>query len=344
MPLPDAAKAADEFIRRLRVLEDAASQQLVDAYTPIWQRLRANINGLLEEVQHRALTVAQAQRLSRYNSLLEQVASEVGIYSRNTAVVIGESQVGAVGLAQASARQVTALALPRGLTMNILARAGIAWDQLPAEAFERFIGIAGDGSPLARLLSPLGAEAREGVIQAIGEGIALGKSPRDTAALVRVRFGMPLSRSLGIVRTETLRAFREANRLQYVANQNIVKGYRRHSARDGRVCMACIALDGEFYPLEKPLNEHSGGRCALLPDTITYRDLGLDVDEAPSDFESASDWFLKQPEKVQRTMMGPGKFTAWRAGEFQLKDMAKLVQNETWGEAAVVAPLKELVG
>ena len=64
-------------------------------------------------------------------------------------------------------------------------------------------------------------------------------------------------------------------------------------------------------------------------------------DEAMPD--DARTWFARQPADTQRGMMGPGKFAAWKAGAYELDDMAKVVSNPTWGSAAVEKALKDLV-
>tara|TARA_Y100000310_G_scaffold114876_1_gene113408 strand:- start:495 stop:824 length:330 start_codon:yes stop_codon:yes gene_type:complete len=108
--------------------------------------------------------------------------------------------------------------------------------------------------------------------------------------------------------------------------------------------MACIALDGKFYELDKPLDEHVNGRGVLVPVTVTYRELGLNVDEPPEQLASARTWFRAQPSGVQSRMMGGGKFAAWQDQRFDLEDMAKVTSDPVWGDQAVETPLKELVG
>jgi SPP1 gp7 family putative phage head morphogenesis protein len=225
--------------------------------------------------------------------------------------------------------------------MDNLARLGLGWNRLPADAFANFIGISGDGQPVGRLLAELGSDAAPQVRAAIGEGIALGKGPRPTAQLVRVAAGMPLSRALRITRTETNRAYREATRLQYASNSQVVKGYRRHAAKEDTTCLACIALDGELYALDEPLNEHPNGRCALVPDVLDYEDLGLDLPPTPQP-ETARDWLRGQPESVQRDILGARRFDAIQSGQIDLEDLATVRGNRVWGDAAVVRPISEL--
>lgn len=105
--------------------------------------------------------------------------------------------------------------------------------------------------------------------------------------------------------------------------------------------MACIALDGEFYELNEPLNEHPNGRCALVPEVLDYADLGLDVErQAPP--ENARDWLGRQDERVQRKILGDTRLKAWKDGEIQLNQLATVRTSKVWGDAAGIRPIKDL--
>ena len=232
-----------------------------------------------------------------------------------------------------------AAGLPPGVNPQMLANAGLEWNKLPSDAFANFVGIARDGAPVGNLLAPLGVETANAVTATIGEGVALGKSPRATARAVTNVSGMALSRSLAISRTETNRAYREASRLQYAANPNLVKGYQRNSAKDNDVCIACLVLDGEVYENDEPLDAHVNCRCAIVPVTLTYEDLGLDV-PMPPEPENGKEWFSKQGEKEQSQIMGAKRFEAWKSGSIGFNDMVQVTENSVWGKSAGVAPLK----
>jgi SPP1 gp7 family putative phage head morphogenesis protein len=182
-----------------------------------------------------------------------------------------------------------------------------------------------------------------GVADSLREGIGLGRSPRVIAARIRDRFGMGLNRALRISRTETLRAFREGTRASYASNPVVVRGYRRVAAQDSLTCMACIALDGKRYDLGSYLDEHVNGRCALVPITPTYRELGIPISTPSSRVGTAQTWFKRQPVATQRGMMGDGKYEAWKSGKFDLDDMATTQRDAVWGNQAVETPLKDLL-
>ena len=341
MPMPEAQDAVETFKRLLDAQDRAASAQVVRAYAPVYQQLAKDTEALVRVAQTRGLKPWQVMRMERLKALEGQFVSSASRFAEQAGESITRAQRTAVGLARRGTERTVAAALPQGISMDNLARLGLGWNRLPEEAFTNFIGISGDGRPVGRLLAELGSDAAPQVRAAIGNGIALGKGPRQTAQLVRVAAGMPLSRALTITRTETNRAYREATRLQYANNSQVVKGYRRHAAKDDRTCMACIALDGELYELNEPLNEHPNGRCALVPEVLDYADLGLDMPRTPQP-GNARDWLANQSDDVQRRVLGAGRFDAFKAGEIELDQLATIKRSRVWGDAIAVKPIANM--
>ena len=321
--------------------EATASAQVIRAYAPVHTRLQSDTRALVQIAQTRGLKPWQVMRMERLKELERQFLVNADRFAKQAGTIVTESQRAAVGLARQGALEAATAGLPRGITMENMASMGLGWNRLPDDAFDSFVGIAGDGAPLANLLEPLGPQAITGVREKIGEGIALGKGPRETAKLVTTAAGIPLSRALLITRTETNRAFREATRLNYSTNSRVVKGYRRHADHSERTCVACIALDGKLYSLNQALDEHPNGRCALVPEVLDYADLGLDIPREPP-LENARDWLGGQSSEVQRRVLGGTRFDAWKAGEIELNQLAVVRPNRIWGDTAVVRPLNEI--
>ena len=337
----EAQKATEQFRNLLDREATAQSREMVRNYAPVYQRLQKDTNDLVRIAQSRGLKPWQVMRMDRMKDLESQYLRNVDRWAKASGETITQAQRNAVGLSRRSAKAVVTAGLPDGVNMNNLARLGIGWNELPEDAFANFIGISQDGAPVGRLLADLGPDSAPKIRGAIGAGIALGKGPRQTAQLVRKEAGLPLSKALLITRTETTRAFREATRLQYGSNSQVVKGYKRLAARSDRTCPACIALDGERYELDEPLNEHPNGRCSMVPDVLDYADLGLDIPRVPEP-PNARDWLAQQPELVQRKILGDTRFEAWKAGKLQLNQMASVRHSNVWGDSAVVRSLKDM--
>ena len=82
----------------------------------------------------------------------------------------------------------------------------------------------------------------------------------------------------------------------------------------------------------------------MLPITKSFAELGIEAPETQFQQETAQEWLERQPENVQRDMMGVGKFNAWKDGEFALEDMPGLTHSDTWGDSWTPKPLYELLG
>lgn len=256
MPLPDAYAKALLFKKQVDALDQAALNQLAKSYGSIWIKLRRDIDSLLADVAGKQMSFNDVAKLNRYKSLIEQVEKDVTDYATRAATGIKGSQTTAVRLSQAQTRQLVDASLPRGITTSILAELGIPWNVFPREALNALAGFASNGTPLDKLLQPLGSIASQGVKDGLTTGLGLGYNPTKTADLIRDKVGMSLTRALTISRTETLRAYREASRLQYAANDAIVKKFRRVAAHDGGTCLACLALDGKEYDTDELLEIH----------------------------------------------------------------------------------------
>jgi hypothetical protein len=83
--------------------------------------------------------------------------------------------------------------------------------------------------------------------------------------------------------------------------------------------------------------------CAPIPKAISYADLGLDVPEQPlPKVEKGEDWFKRQPERVQREMMKPQRYEAWKKKEFDFRDLSQKYDDEVYGELLRETSLKAL--
>ena len=336
---PEAQASVEEFAKRIAILEAGASAEMVSAYAPVWRDLQRDIIRLVTISQTQNLTPYQTLRLARYKTLERKLLSNVSKFAESARGQITRAQLAAVGLAQTSARATAGVALPQGIDFTVLSGIGIDWVEIPEDALVNFIGIAGDGQPVGNLLATLGPEMATSVKAEVASGLALGKSPRTVANTLRKTAGMPLSKALLISRTETNRAYREASRLQYAQNSDIIKGYRRLATKSNKTCVACIALDGTLYETQEPLDSHPNCRCAIVPETITYRDLGLDVD-MPETAPTAEDWLKTRPEGEQIKIMGKQRHEQWQSGT-PLTKFVQINESSVWGKSATVAPLSK---
>ena len=85
--------------------------------------------------------------------------------------------------------------------------------------------------------------------------------------------------------------------------------------------------------------------CAMVPVPVTYRELGLDVDEPAPVLEhpNGEAWLRAQPESTQKKILGEGKYEAWQEGKFDFAQLSQETTDPVWGSIRVEAPLKDLV-
>jgi hypothetical protein len=264
-------------------------------------------------------------RIERYQALLRDARVQL--------VRFGDVAVREITTAQ---RTLAETAIEHAGTLIRLAAGGrdIGFNQLAVGAVENMVGIAGDGSPLNPLLRQAFGDGLERMTTQLIRSTALGRNPRQTAELMAQGNRAALNRTLVVARNEQLRVYREASRQQYEAS-GVVQGFRRLATRDTRTCIACIMSDGEEYSVNETLREHVQGRCAMIPIVVGVR---------PVQWQRGPTWFREQNAATQRSILGPGKYEAWRAGKFDLDQLVNVRRNATWGDSVQVAPLSELVG
>jgi len=139
-----------------------------------------------------------------------------------------------------------------------------------------------------------------------------------------------LNHLLLVTRDQYNRAHRLAA-LETYRRSGVVTGYVRRCARQaGRTCVACIALDGQFYPLSEPFEEHAQGRCVPIPSVrdVNYDSLG-----------AGRTWFEGLSEDEQIATMGRGRWEAWKDGRLTWDTMVRRTEHPTWGPSVTPAPI-----
>ena len=342
MSQPQVFDVMQAFRLSLLRRERKAATRLVNAYGEAYRRLLPQIDALVAEIEAGGAKAWKGYKLQRLQSLKKQIEFELNEYSvfADREIVLGARE--AVQYAGREAKIVTQASLPGFEPVD--ARIMQSWNRLPSESVETLLGFLENGSPLRESLRAIGPTVADVVESRLAEAIALGYNPRKVAGLIRNELGKSLDWSLRTARTTQIYAYREAARANYIANDHVVKGWIWRCARGDRTCMSCIAMDGTKHPLTERLNDHHNGRCFQEPETFTYQELGIDIPEPKADVsEDAKSWFEKQPEAVQRKMMGNSKYEAWKRGKFKLDQLTTESVDSVWGDIRVETPLKDIV-
>lgn len=349
MPTPTAIDLSNQFRAKLATQEAEAAERMGRIYARIYRAALDEIAGISDYIAtlDELPTTAQLARLGRVQRILRQIetqAARFGVTVENEvanirALSLQQGADDAIALMEASLPP-----LPGTLGKEL---AG-SFSRLPVDAIEQAAGLFDDQSPLAvKLQDTYGEYVRQQVESKLLDGIALGKNPRTIAMLLernlQEALGSGLKSALTTIRTAQIKSYQLANHATYAANNNIVPEWRWWAKLDNRTCLSCLNQHGTLHPYTETLADHHGGRCAPIPETISYKALGINLPDPRPKLVSGKEWFDSQPEKTQLAMMGPGKLEAYRAGKFQFEDLSRPYQDEVYGELLREATLKELV-
>lgn len=327
--------SADQHRQALLAQDQAAAAAMVKAYLSVKAQLQGDLDYLTAKLASADLAdPAEQKRLrsaifqdQRVKELLRQVELEIGKYAQMVGGTTAIQQAAAVAMAQQHTQQL----MTEG--MGPPPSGEISFAHLNTEAVTDLVGFAADGSPLAKLLAPLGPNAADDFRAIIVKTAGAGKPIPYVAKQVQQALGVPLARALTIVRTETLRAYREAAHRTMLVNQDVVKGWVWHSALGLRTCASCWALHGSFHPLTERLTDHPNGRCSPVPITRTWKELGFETDiaETQAQVEPGPGLFAKLPLKQQLAIVGPKRLALLQSNDIELGDLVAKVPNKDWG-------------
>lgn len=321
---PEVVRVMLEFRDSLLDSESAQFEAMARAWVGVERELESAITALVAEVNEigGVPTPAQLQRLDRYIELLRQTRQVAGDFAKDIEPGIIKQQ-----------RDFAELGIKAAETAMLSVGIAAGFNKLPKSAVAGMVGLLQNGSPLASLLSDTWADAAMAMTSTLIRNTALGINPRATARAMQKASNAALFRMMRIARTEQLRVFRESGRQAYIASGRVV-GYKRLSAKDNRVCAACLIADGQFYPLGDVMPTHPQCRCTAVP--VLRNTTG------PT-WLYGKDWLVQQPEQTQLDILGKGRFEAWKADLFDLDDIPARIPDSTWGDSLQPKTLSELL-
>lgn len=320
---------ASQFQRELALSQSAAQDQILASWATAYERIRAEYQGVLDQVaeahaEGRPIKPAWLYQQERLANAEATAREELARYGREARQATESAEQAAIS---ASARHHAALG------QEALSQANLAgtFAQINPDNVRHLAGTLADGSPLASLFSGLAEEVASSARDALLQGVALGKGPAWMARQVAPALDMPRHRAVTIMRTETQRVYRETARETYMANSDLMVGWVWTATLTRRTCPACIAMHGTVHPVTETLDGHPRCRCAMVPRTPSWADLGVDLPDTRPPLESGKDWLEAQPETTQRAIMGNAKHRAWKDGEITLDDMVARHSDPDWG-------------
>jgi len=316
----------DQLARYRKAILDkdrAAQLRLLNTYRTAMDRLAP----LIELVQFDLANMdepspAKLFQLERYHILERQIREEMDRLAQETGTLVRGGQADVIQLGFDAARDIAAASAEDPAVI-----AG-SFAGVPRDAVLDLVGMLEPDSPTGQLLASFGAVATKAIRDALTSGVILGKNPRVVAQAVRHATGMQASRALLISRTEMLRSYRTAKLARYAANADILDGWKWVSAKQRRTCAACLAMDGETFPLSQTFfPAHPACRCTARPvlnDKYAAK-------RAP--LETGDQWLRRQDADTQDAILGKQGGQAFRDGEVELGDFVRTDKDPKWGES-----------
>lgn len=330
--------------------ERQAASQVVRAYGRAYTDINHEIErlrGLIQAARDagREPSAAMLYREGRLQVLQSQVLERIGTFGGEADIIIGGAIDRATEQGARHAGQLLQVALPEGVAISPASVPGQPQPVVPeairlaSGAVEQAVAVTQTSAPVGQLLSSLGPQAAKAVTDALTTGLAMGSNPRVIARQMRDALGGNLTRALTIARTETLRAYREASRGEYLANSELLEGWVWMADLSNRTCAACIAQHGTLHPLDEIMATHPRCRCSMAPKPRSYRSIGFSSQPEPPPMETGPQWFRRQPKGVQREILGPAKLRAYQAREITLPDVVARTDSPVWGPSTSEAGL-----
>lgn len=336
-------RQAEQFSRDLETRQAAAVDQLLAAWVTAYQGTRQDLDTLLAKVENAR---AQGDRTSpawlyqerRLRGVLRAAEREMAGYARYASRLTQEATRAALrdgtahthSLVQEAARE----GLP-GLDATFL--------QVDPAVLANQVGFLADGTVLDRHLTrTLPAMAKADVRDALVQGLANGWSQDKMRRVATRSLAVTHARATTILRTESLRAYRAAAQETMQANRENLDGWTWSSALDRRTCVACAVMHGTIHSVDETLDGHPRCRCAMVPRTKSWKDLGVDLPDTRPTTEPGTRWLETQATPVQVAIMGKAKHRAWRDGAITLDDMVARHDDPAWGTMRAERSLKSI--
>lgn len=165
---------------------------------------------------------------------------------------------------------------------------------------------------------------QDSILQAIRDGVAAGEGYK--AIVDRVMSAVDIGfirsrRDIGLLaRTYIQSANVGAQEAVFKENEDVIKGYTRRETLDNRTCRLCALNDGKFYKKgeQRPnLPAHGGCRGLWIPKTVSYKELGIPLDDLNEVLRS---WSIREDGAIGtggKKIIASGKITGSFENWFQ---------------------------
>lgn len=317
-------------------IHDTRTRQLVAAWVRAWDEVAADLEAtILDDMVNPA--PSRRLRRARQQEALRLLSRRLLTVCQQAGVAISGDAEDMILAAAVQSAELFATQLPSGARVN--------WARVDERQVEAIVNRS--TQVITARTRELHAEAQQAMRRELMRAVAVGDNPnvaaRRMVGAVREKFDGGLTRALVIARTETVDAYRTAAQASQDANADVLVGWQWGCTLSERTCPSCLAHHGELHPLSEPGPlDHHQGRCARIPRAKTWRQLGFDIDEPPSDLEPGDGvaWFEQQPDSVKGQILGPKRMAAYQRGEYGPDKWSVRKSTDGWRDSYHVGPVK----
>lgn len=324
----------------LRKITDEQVRDLVKAWATAWDEVAPELTSLLQEmlVAGDKVTRAQLLRSTQLRKALALIANNLDTLTKDAGIRIVDDLQGLVDAAGGAQASIIDSQLPPGAHQLVDLD---SWSRVDERAVTAIVKRSTE--QITSLTKPLSGEAYSAVRRELIRGVVAGANPRETARRMVSRaeggFNGGLQRALTIARTESIDAHRAAAALGQAEHDDVLTDWTWVAYLSTRTCPACFAKNGTRHPLsEAGPNGHQNCRCARVPTTKSWADLGFDIKEPPSLLPDSKTYFDNLDAGDQKAILGPARYDAWKAGTFPMEKWAVKKSTPGWRDSYVTAP------
>jgi len=328
---------------------NAEDRLIVEAWARAWAELRPAWSAAVD----RLILIQQQGRKPTRREVSEALRATKAMVATQDAIIALAREQGARITATLpdltkAAKRLQADLLASTLPPNIPpghALAGYAFDRLDPKALDAIVKRT--TQQVTALTWPLSREATAAMKSSLIRGVALGMNPNAAAALMLSRVGQDFdggrARAVNIARTEMLDAHRAATAAQDKANRDILTGWQWVATLTARTCPSCWSMHGTEHDLDEPGPiDHQQGRCARVPLSKSWRELGFDIDEPPGVVPDALASFRAMPHADQLAVLGKDRLDLLDSGAIRWSDLATRRSTDGWRDSMVPTPVADL--
>lgn len=332
----------------MRYPVDHASQQLILAWGNAWNELAGEWDAALQDLVAASKdgkwpSRRQVTRARRAQRAMEITRAALRDLADTLPVTVTQALPTMTRDAVDWSNRITASQYPveAGATAQIIATFSHVSDAALEAIVRRTTG------QITAASRPLSAQAEQAMRSVLIRGIAVGDNPIAAAKLMLNRvedaFNGGRNRALVIARTEMLDAHRAAGHAQDKANASVLTGWQWGAQLDNRTCPSCWGQHGSMHSLDElGPNDHQQGRCARIPVTKSWRDLGFDLDEPASILPDAEKVFAGLPREDQLAIMGAKRLDLLDTGKASWSDLSMKRTTPGWRDSFAPRPVSDL--